>query len=375
MERKQAFTSSLIYFIIVCVFVVIRMMSQFGLFSFMGEIGGYVLNVVLQVGFLLLFSFFMFKTLNKQKARDTLDNFGYHKISWKVILISVAIGMIIYFLNIFVSSFFFNILTSVGYKPSSSSSTGTVNGWTLVLGLIFTAILPAVCEENLHRGMLLFGNRGIGMKNNILLTGLMFGLLHLNIEQFFYATLIGIFLGFVAYVSESIYPCMIIHFMNNGISVLLSYLSRTGATSGGVITYINELLQGNPIGGFIFVFFLVLVLVFCLMYLVKLLIRMSFEENIKSRQKFVLDLATKINFLNDVNKIKTDKKDDEKMVDTDLAFMSIEDMKTFLQNHPDAIVVPKTKKQKMEVRTKILIIASIVLSAAITLFTFIWGLL
>ena len=351
------------------------MMSQFGLFSFMGEIGGYVLNVILQVGFLLLFSFFMFKTLNKQKARDTLDNFGYHKISWKVILISVAIGVIIYFLNIFVSSFFFNILTSVGYKPSSSSSTGTVNGWTLVLGLIFTAILPAVCEENLHRGMLIFGNRGIGMKNNILLTGLMFGLLHLNIEQFFYATLIGIFLGFVAYVSESIYPCMIIHFMNNGISVLLSYLSRTGATSGGVITYINELLQGNPIGGFIFVFFLVLVLVFCLMYLVKLLIRMSFEENIKSRQKFVLDLATKINFLNDVNKIKTDKKDDEKMVDTDLAFMSIEDMKTFLQNHPDAIVVPKTKKQKMEVRTKILIIASIVLSAAITLFTFIWGLL
>ena len=377
MGKKYAFASSLIYFIVVCIFVTIRMLNHFHLFSFLGEYGSYIVNGVLQVGVLFFFSIFMFKFLTKRSLKKTLYNFSYTKISFRVILISIALGVVVYFLNIFVASFFNAILSSMGYEFASSSS-GGVSIWSLILGLIFTAILPAICEENLHRGMLLFGNSGLGMKNNIIVTGLMFGLLHMNIEQFFYATIIGIFLNFVLYITESIYPSMIIHFMNNGIGVLLSYLTRTNVIRGGIFYKLSEITASNAVLGFVVMFIIVLILVFLLIYLVTLLIKYSFEDGFKAKQKAVQQLSTRVNFFNDIEKIKygDEKSENESLsVEENLAFLSLDDLKEKIRENPENFVVQKPKREKMETRTKILLIASIVLMSAITLFTFIWGLL
>lgn len=379
MGKKYAFASSLIYFIVVCIFVTIRMLNHFHLLSFLGDYGSYIVNGILQVGILFFFSIFMFKYLTKRSLKKTLYNFSYTKVSFRVILISIGLGVVVYFLNIFVASFFNAILSSVGYEFSSSSSSASVSIWTLILGLIFTAILPAICEENLHRGMLLFGNTGLGMKNNILLTGLTFGLLHMNIEQFFYATIIGIFLNFVLYITESIYPCMIIHFMNNGIGVLLSYLTNANVIQGGLFTKLNELLISNAAVGFVVMLIIVLVLVFLLFYLVRLLIKYSFEDGFKAKQKAVQQLATRVGFFSDIEKIKNGEDVDEDSVlsnsDKQFAFLSFDELKEKIKENPENFVVQKPKKEKMETRTKILLIASIVLMSAVTLFTFIWGLL
>ena len=377
MGKKYAFASSLIYFIVVCIFVTIRMLNYFGLLSFLGDYGTYIVNGILQLGILFFFSIFMFKFLAKQSLKKTLYNFSYTKVSFRVVLISIGLGVVVYFLNIFIASFFNAILTSMGYEFSSSSSTGSVTIWTLVLGLIFTAVLPAICEENLHRGMLLFGNTGMGMKNNILLTGLMFGLLHMNIEQFFYATIIGIFLNFVLYITESVYPCMIIHFMNNGIGVLLSYLTATNTIQGGLFAKLNEITANNALVGFILIFIIVLVLVVLLLYLVRLLIKYSFEDGFKAKQKAVQQLVSRVGFFNDIQKIKSGESYDDFLTDEEkgLAFLSLEELKDKIQENPENFVIQKPKREKMETRTKILLIASIVLMSAVTLFTFIWGLL
>ena len=377
-SKKYAFASSLIYFIVVCVFVTIRMLNHFGLLSFLGEYGKYIVNGVLQVGLLFFFSIFMFKFLTKKSLKKVFFCFSYKKISWRVILISVGLGIVVYFLNIFVASFFNVILKSVGYEFSSSSSS-SVNIWTLILGLIFTAILPAICEENLHRGMLLFGNENIGFKNNILLPGLMCGLLHMNIEQFFYATLVGIFLNFILYVTESVYPTMIIHFLNNAIGVTLSYLTNAKIISGGIFSKLNALTMENTILGFVTILIIVLVLIFLLFYLVKLLLKYSFEDSIKEKQKYVKDLTTRVNFFNDIERIKSGDldKEPEKMKEfkiisfEDLGEMSQSELKEYGKNLDNLI----PKKEKMETRTKILTISSIVLMSAVTIFTLIWGLL
>ena len=381
MGKKYAFASSLIYFIVVCIFVTVRMLSQFGVFSFMGEAGNYIVNGVLQVGILLVFSFLMFKYLTKRSFKKTLNNFSYTKISWRIILISIGLGVVVYFLNIFISAFFQSILFGLGYHSPNygTSNSGTIT--SLILGLIFTAIIPAVCEENIHRGMLLFGNTGLGMKNNILLTGLMFGLLHMNIEQFFYATIIGMFLNFVLYVSESIYPCMIIHFMNNGISVVMSYLISSGKSTGGFLSYLSSLTSQNALIGFLTMFLTVVVLLICLFYLIKLLVKYSFEDKFRDKQKAVQDLAAKVNFYNDLEKKKNsdnlnaENAQDDVITfgDKQLIFMSFDEIKDFVKNNPD-VPVPKPKKEKMETRTKVLLIMSIVLMSAVTLFSFIWGL-
>lgn len=370
MEKREIFSISLTYFIVVCLFVLVRMLSHFKVFSFMGDVGNYVVNGVMQVGVLLIFPIIMYKLMNKKTYKATFENFNYHKVSIKVVLIAIGLGVVIYFLNVFVSSFFYAILTSVGYESPYSGTTGAVNGWTLVLGLIFTAILPAICEENINRGMLLNGTRGLGIKKCVLLNGLMFGLLHLNIEQFFYATLIGCFLGFIVFVTDSIYPCMIIHFMNNGIGVVLSFLTQKGVLSGGIFTQLGNLTSLNPVLGFVVMFVVLLVLVILLFVLTRLLLRTSVEESFKEKQKALQNLFTKFSYFDEVDRIQNDDEtEDDDMVET---LDDIDKLKGFLQENPDAIVIA-TKKVKMDFASKVLFTASICLASIVTIFSFIWG--
>lgn len=49
---------------------------------------------------------------------------------------------------------------------------------------------------------------------------LVFGLLHGNLIQFVFATLVGLILGFVTVKTDSIVPAVIIHGFNNGMSVV-----------------------------------------------------------------------------------------------------------------------------------------------------------
>ena len=70
--------------------------------------------------------------------------------------------------------------------------------------LLLVAILPAFCEEFIHRGVLLQGIKHAGFKKAIVISSLMFGLIHFNIQQFFYAFIIGLILGFVSVVAKNI---------------------------------------------------------------------------------------------------------------------------------------------------------------------------
>ncbi|MBU1143009.1 MAG: CPBP family intramembrane metalloprotease, partial [Firmicutes bacterium] len=58
---------------------------------------------------------------------------------------------------------------------------------------------------------------------SIVLAGLLFGVYHMNIFQGTYATLIGIVMGFSLVWTKSIWAPIIIHFVNNLVSVLISY--------------------------------------------------------------------------------------------------------------------------------------------------------
>ena len=369
MEKKEVFSTSLIYFVVVCLFVTIRILNGFNLFSFMGEAESYVLSGVLQVGVLFLLSVVMFKTINKKTFRATFEDFNYRKVSIKVILIAFGLGVVIYLLNVFVSSFFSTILQSLGYHYGTSSG-GEQNGWTLVLSLIFVALMPAVCEETLHRGMLLNGTRGLGMKKCILINGLMFGLMHLNIEQFFYATLIGFFLGFVVYVTGSIYPCMIIHFMNNGIGVVLSFMQNKNLLSGGVFVKLNLLLSSNPILGTFIIFLIVFALVFLLYFLTRTLIRCSVEDDFRLRKKELSNLLKKFTYFGEVDKITNDSAEDDEELSNELS--NLNRIKNLIDEHPEAVVI-RTKKVKFDFKTKAFFWASASLMALCTLFSFIWG--
>lgn len=111
-------------------------------------------------------------------------------------------------------------LTKTDYlKPSSLAE-------CLIL-IVSTAIVPGIIEELSLRcfsmGILLKHGKGFA----IFAVSIVFGLLHGNIIQFVFAFLVGIVLAYITVQSNSVIPAMVVHGLNNGVSVLQTTLNYT----------------------------------------------------------------------------------------------------------------------------------------------------
>ncbi len=87
------------------------------------------------------------------------------------------------------------------------------------------AVIAPIFEELWFRGMIMESLRPYGNGFAIFISAIMFGLTHANFEQFFYATALGIFLGYIAISTQSIVTTTIMHAMFNSISGVILLLS------------------------------------------------------------------------------------------------------------------------------------------------------
>ena len=119
------------------------------------------------------------------------------------------------------TNLFFNI---IGYKRIHPVGTVYLGIGDLFLMIFFTAVLPAIFEEFCHRGILMSGleNRGSEL-SAVLLSALLFSLMHENPPQLLYAFFGGLVFGVVVIKTDSIIPAMCAHFANNAVAVLLEY--------------------------------------------------------------------------------------------------------------------------------------------------------
>ena len=358
-----------IYFFIVICFVLIRMLSAFGMLDFLGKWNSIIFTLVIQVVLLIGGSVFLFSYLTKNKIKDTLSFFSLKKISKKVFFISVILGIVVFFLNIFVSSFFNSIISFLGY---SSSRVGVIISdypiWLLIINLILTALLPGICEEVAHRGMILSATKKIGKGKAILISALLFGLLHLNIEQFFYATLIGLFLGFLTLATGSIFPAMIIHFMNNAMSVFLTFSSVKGLYLAKFFARIEIILQNNLFIGILFIILFVMLLLYLLLRLTFLLILNSIKDDVvKSKRNFEKIIQRKVYF-KELSNFKGNEFERVEQKSLNSVELSKEELN-------DVFGIVEEKEEKLDNISKTLLILITVYLLVVTAFTFIWGII
>lgn len=93
------------------------------------------------------------------------------------------------------------------------------------LMLFLMAVVPAFCEETLFRGVVYGGYRKHGDKfTAVLLSGFLFGIMHMNLNQAMYAFAIGVLLALLFEATDSIFPTMLFHFVYNAQSCCLMYL-------------------------------------------------------------------------------------------------------------------------------------------------------
>ncbi|MBR6537201.1 MAG: CPBP family intramembrane metalloprotease [Lachnospiraceae bacterium] len=145
-------------------------------------------------------------------------------IGWKegllLIPLAVCINKLAEFINTFSQLFTVNTI--------GESMAELILSYPFPFAFFTIAVVPAVCEEVLCRGMLFWGYRKCGRWVAILLTAFLFGILHMNPNQFFYAFALGIIFALVNDITGSIFPSVLLHMYVNGRSVVMLYLTVKG---------------------------------------------------------------------------------------------------------------------------------------------------
>ncbi len=153
------------------------------------------------------------------------SHFGSFK-GWQIALITVALtlsSMIVLDLPNYLN---YKVTTSVPwmdemYQMISKLLEDAMTGpfWS---SFLVVAVFAPIFEEWMCRGMVL---RGLLTKMKpgwaIVISALFFALIHMNPWQALNAFLIGLIMGYVYYKSGSLLLTMLIHFVNNGLSVVM----------------------------------------------------------------------------------------------------------------------------------------------------------
>lgn len=99
-----------------------------------------------------------------------------------------------------------------------------INENPLYVSIFAIALIPCIFEETVYRGIFYNEYRKVSVINGILLSALLFALLHMNFNQFFYAFVMGIIFVILIEATDSILSSMIMHFIINGTSVFNVYM-------------------------------------------------------------------------------------------------------------------------------------------------------
>ena len=308
-------------------------------------------SFLIQIVVMFAIPLLLYSLLNKKKPKDTFEDCGFRKISIKMVAIAVILGIILYFINSFVADAFYSIISLFGYEtlPSSTASSQTLNYQFLFKEFILSCILPGFCEEFLHRGIMLHANKKhSNPKTCLIISSILFGLTHLNIRQFFYATILGVLMGIVSLASNSIFPAMIIHFMNNLLSNYFYYGTYLDWPLAKFVAFVENLFMNNAFVYIIFSVVSVVLLLMLYLYLVRQLLR----ERARAEVNVV------------VKELQMEKLS---LIQAQIRFNEINEM----------ISKPTMQKQKTEhsLLDNMFLIASFNLGILITISSFIWGII
>ncbi|NDL67715.1 CPBP family intramembrane glutamic endopeptidase [Anaerotalea alkaliphila] len=108
-----------------------------------------------------------------------------------------------------------NILSQFLVKNYIAESLMEMQDLSLGTSILFIGVFPGIFEELSARSIILSNYRGKPVRTTCLVSGLFFGILHLNLNQFSYAVLMGILLALVVHLTGSIFSAMAIHFTIN----------------------------------------------------------------------------------------------------------------------------------------------------------------
>ena len=103
----------------------------------------------------------------------------------------------------------------------------TIGG--LLFNLVIIALIPAIGEELTFRGVLQQSlTRRMNPHVAIFISAAIFSFFHFQFYGFLPRMFLGLLMGYMFYITNSLWTSMLMHFVNNGAAVVLYYLSNKG---------------------------------------------------------------------------------------------------------------------------------------------------
>ncbi|MFW6008357.1 MAG: CPBP family intramembrane glutamic endopeptidase [archaeon] len=373
MYNKNLLKIGFIYFSSMVLFVGLRIAYNFG---FLETYPSFIFNIITQIGIMFIFPILLILILYKKPSIQLKKTLNFKKITLKSMVPILILTVLIFFLGVFISLFFSALLNFLGFSYNALSNQGTTTLIMFLQSLLFSALLPGIFEEIMHRGFLLNNlSVEIGYRRTIIITSILFGLIHLNILQSLSAAFIGAIIAVVTIVSSSIIPAIIIHTLYNSIVTYLSFAQSQSLWGDGFYDGINYFLQNNHPSIVFATSFILLTIIFTL---IGLSIVYLFRQNTLSK---ISNVRSRIQ-----NALKQEVFEDKRQLDEkEISVINDVLKKIPAANMPDIkninstmdLVFPVNEKDNIKLRQKdmIFIYGAIFLGFVITLMTFIWGIL
>lgn len=144
-----------------------------------------------------------------------------------VIVFAAVVGMMA--LNM-VTVYWMDFLQRLGLATRTGNELTPTTPGALAWMLIAAAIVPAVLEEGLFRGLVLPSLEGRGAMRAALISGTLFALMHARLEALPAHLILGFALGLLALRTGSLFAPMLFHGVYNAVILVLSYIAYDPAT-------------------------------------------------------------------------------------------------------------------------------------------------
>jgi len=313
-------------------------------------------TVLVQVVVLLVAVFLIYKHSLKLKTRGILEFSNVRPAKWYNYALAVPIGILALFVAIGLSAFWRVLIGALGYNFNATSSMpATFSPGLFILEIVLIAVLPAICEEFAMRGgFFTTMKRSFKGVRLYFIMAIAFGLFHQNIRQVFYTAVFGAVMAFLLIKTKSIWPCIIVHFLNNFTSVYLDYAGAYGWFGGSVLDYIFTLVV-ESFGRALLIYLLILAAFAALLVLTGYLNSARF---LKRKKNAILDSG--FNHTHG-RVVPIGAEDKEKVRELGL------EEEVYGQKLPDNLYKPT-------LRDNAFYIGAIVAAGIFTVFSFIWGL-
>lgn len=184
------------------------------------EMAKVIILLIDQYGFIFL-PVIIFTAVSRINIKEV---FRLNPINLPAAIATIFIALAVWFISQYFTIIIYQIYSGI-FGPQENNLTDYIPN-NIALGVFLIALTPAICEEALFRGITLKAYENRGTIRAIVISSLLFAMIHQSVINFIGPLFIGLTAAFLVVKSNSIIPGILTHFTFNFTSTMLYYYNQ-----------------------------------------------------------------------------------------------------------------------------------------------------